>query len=72
MSKNSKICNFLAILTCYISKKCISYIEFNFKQKKYGLFQKKLEKITFLFFSVKSFSDMMSLIANFSNLCKEI
>ena len=43
MSEISKFCNFWAISTCYTSKESIFHIEFNFKQKKYGLFEKLLK-----------------------------
>ena len=54
MSKISKICNFWAISTCNTSKESIFHIEFNFKQKKYDLFQEKLKKSNFFFFFSKS------------------
>ena len=50
MSENSKFCNFWAISTCNTSKESIFLIEFNFTQKKYDLFEKKLKKIKFFRF----------------------
>ena len=41
MSENSKFGNFWAISMCNISKERIFHIEFNFKQKKFDLFEKK-------------------------------
>ena len=55
MSEISKFCNFWAISTCNTSKESIFHIEFNFKQKKYDLFQEKLKKSNFfIFFFSKS------------------
>ena len=54
MSEISKFCNFWAISTCNTSKESIFHIEFNFKQKKYDLFQEKLKKSFFKFFFSKS------------------
>ena len=54
MSKTSKICNFWAISTCNTSKESIFHIEFNFKQKKYDLFQEKLKKSNFFILFSKS------------------
>ena len=52
MVKIFKICNFWAISTCNTSKKRIFHIEFIFKQKKYGLFEKKAKNLNFFnFFS---------------------
>ena len=51
MSEISKFCNFWAISTCNTSKESIFHIEFNFKQKKYDLFEEKLKKKQiFIFF----------------------
>ena len=36
------------------------------------VYLKKIEKLTFIFFFVKIFADLISSITNFSNLCKEI
>ena len=72
MSENSKFCNFWAISTCNTSKESIFLIEFNFTQKKYDLFEKKLKKSNFSDFFVKTDSDHLSLIAFFSNLCQKI
>ena len=54
MSKHSKFCNNWAITTCYTSKESIFHIKFNFKQKKYDLFQEKLKKSNFFIFFSKS------------------
>ena len=52
MGEIFKICNFWAISTCNTSKKRIFHIEFIFKQKKYGLFEKKAKNLNFFnFFS---------------------
>ena len=51
MSNISKFCNFWAISTCNTSKESIFHIEFNFKQKKYDLFQEKLKNQFFSLFS---------------------
>ena len=72
MSENSKFCNFWAISTCNTSKESIFLIEFNFTQKKYDLFEKKLKKSNFSDFFVKTDSDHLSSIAFFSNLCQKI
>ena len=62
MSESLKSCNFWAISTCNTSKKCIFYIELNFKQKKYDLFFKNLNFLhcfqinhTFLFYTKNAF-----------------
>ena len=60
MSKISKFCNFWAISTCNTSKESIFHIEFNFKQKKYDLFEEKLKKSNFLLFFVKIYADQLS------------
>ena len=72
MSKNSKFCNFWANSTCFSSKESIFYIEFNFKQKKYDLFQEKLKKSNFFIFFFKIDADLLSSNARFSNLCEKI
>ena len=72
MSEISKFCNFWAISTCNTSKESIFHIEFNFKQKKYDLFEEKLKKSNFFNFFVKIDADHLSLTACFSNLCQKI
>ena len=72
MSKNYKFCNFWAISTCYTSKESIFHTRFNFKQKNYGLFEGKLKKTNLSIFSVKIYADLLSSIANFTNLCSEV
>ena len=71
MGEIFKICNFWAISTCNTSKKRIFHIEFNFKQKKYDLFEKNAKKSNLKIFFFKNFSDQLSSIANFSNLWKK-
>ena len=68
MVKIFKICNFWAISTCNTSKKRIFHIEFIFKQKKYGLFEKKAKNLNFFNFFFKIYTDQLASIANFSNL----
>ena len=68
MSEISKICDFWAISTCNTSKKRIFHIEFNFKQKKYDLFEKNMKKSNFFDFFFKIDTDQLSSIAIFSNL----
>ena len=68
MGEIFKICNFWAISTCNTSKKRIFHIEFIFKQKKYGLFEKKSKKFKFFQFFFKIYTDQLASIANFSNL----
>ena len=70
MSGNSKFCNFTAISTFYTSKESIFHIEFNFILKKNDLFEEKMKKSNFHFHFVKIDADLLSLIANFSYLCK--
>ena len=53
-------------------KKGFFYIEFNFIQKKYDLFEKNLKKSNFSNFFFKTDADHFSLSAYFSNLCQEI
>ena len=72
MSEISKFCNFWAISTCNTSKESIFHIEFNFKQKKYDLFQEKLKKSNFFIFFFKIDADLLSSNARFSNLCQKI
>ena len=55
MGEIFKICNFWAISTCNTSKKRIFHIEFNFKQKKYDLFEKNAKKSNFKIFFSKIF-----------------
>ena len=54
MSEISKFCNFWAISTCNTSKESIFHIEFNFKQKKYDLFEKNWKNQIFKLFLSKS------------------
>ena len=68
MGEIFKICNFWAISTCNTSKKRIFHIEFNFKQKKYDLFEKNMKKSNFFDFFFKIDTDQLSSIAIFSNL----
>ena len=68
MSEISKICDFWAISTCNTSKKRIFHMEFNFKQKKYDLFEKNMKKSSFFDFFFKIDTDQLSSIAIFSNL----
>ena len=70
MSENSKFCNFTAISTFYTSKESIFPIEFNFILKKNDLFEERMKKSNFHFHFVKINADLLSLIANFSYLCK--
>ena len=42
-------------------------MEFNFKQKKYDLFDKSVKRSNFFDFFFKIDTDQLSLIANFSN-----
>ena len=73
MSKISKFCNFRAISTCNTSKESIFHIEFKFKQKKSMIsFKKNWKKSNFSFLCVKINADLLSKIAKFSYLCKEI
>ena len=72
MSKISKFCDFWAISTCNTSKESIFHIEFNFKQKKYDLFQEKFKKSNFFTFFFKIDADLLFSNARFSNLCQKI
>ena len=72
MSEISKFCNFSAISICNTSKESIFHIEFNFKQKKYDLFQEKLKKSNFFNFFFKIDADHLSSNVIFSNLCQKI
>ena len=72
MSKNSKFCNFWDILTCYTSKESIFHIKFKFKQKKVWFLSRKIEKNLIFLFFVKIDADLLSKMAKFFYLCKEI
>ena len=52
-------------------RESIFLIEFNFTQKKYDLFEKKLKKSNFSDFFVKIDADHLSSLADFSNLCQK-
>ena len=60
MSEISKFCNFWAISTCNTSTESIFHIEFNFKHKKYDLFQEILKKSNFFIFFFKIDVDLLS------------
>ena len=64
----NKFCNSWATYMLYSSKECIFYVEFKFKQKKYGSLLKNLKTFQFFLFWVKKEDDQVSSTANFSNI----
>ena len=51
-----KFCNSWATYMLYTSKECIFHVEFKFRQKKWGLLQKNLEKDDFFRFLIKNYA----------------